>query len=230
MAAELSRSPPAATLIPRAVSRDSPATPESFPAHRAEVIRLPVGLSDEGIVHGLKNGDREAAAQLFDRYAEHLRRVLVRVLGPDPEIPDLLQDVMVAALGSINRLDDARALRAWLTRIAVFTARVRIRRRTRWRFLRFVAPEELPEQGVEPHDAPASETLRATYRVLEKLDSDERIAFALRFLHGMELTEVAHAASVSLATIKRRLSRAQLRFQELARSEPSLDDWLGGLS
>jgi RNA polymerase sigma-70 factor (ECF subfamily) len=210
------------------VSRDFPATPEAFPAHRAEVIRLPVGLTDEAIVLGLRGGDREAAAQLFDRYAEHLRRVLVRVLGPDPEIPDLLQDVMVAALGSIDRLDDPRALRAWLTRIAVFTARVRIRRRTRWRFLRFVAPEELPERGIDPHDAPASETLRATYRVLERLEPDDRIAFALRFLHGMELSEVAHAAQVSLATIKRRLTRAQERFQDLAKAEPSLGDWLEG--
>jgi len=211
------------------VSRDSPATPEAFPAHRAAVIRLPVGLTDEAIVQGLREGDREAAAQLFDRYAEHLRRVLVRVLGPDPEIPDLLQDVMVAALGSIERLDDPRALRPWLTRIAVFTARVRIRRRTRWRFLRFVAPDDLPEPGIDPHDAPASETLRATYRVLSKLEPDDRIAFALRFLHGMELTEVAHATRVSLATIKRRLNRAQDRFQELAKSEPSLGDWLGGV-
>jgi RNA polymerase sigma-70 factor (ECF subfamily) len=211
------------------VSRDSPATPEAFPARQAEVIRLPVGLTDEAIVHGLRARDRESAAQLFDRYAGHLRRVLVRVLGPDPEIPDLLQDVMVAALGSIDRLDDPRALRAWLTRIAVFTARVRIRRRMRWRFLRFVAPEELPEQGIDPHDAPASETLRATYRVLEKLQPDDRIAFALRFLHGMELSEVASAAQVSLATIKRRLSRAQQNFQELAQEEPSLGDWLGGL-
>jgi RNA polymerase sigma-70 factor (ECF subfamily) len=194
------------------------------------VIRLPVALTDEAIVQGLRVSDRGAAAQLFDRYAEHLRRVLVRVLGPDPEIPDLLQDVMVAALGSIGRLDDPRALRAWLTRIAVFTARVRIRRRTRWRFLRFVAPDELPEPGIDPHDAPATETLRATYRVLERLVPDDRIAFALRFLHGMELTEVAHATDVSLATIKRRLNRAQQQFQKLAQAEPALEDWLGGSS
>jgi RNA polymerase sigma-70 factor (ECF subfamily) len=200
----------------------------AFPARRAEVIRLPVGLTDEAIVLGLQAGDREAAAQLFDRYADHLRRVLVRVLGPDPDIADLLQDVMVAALGSIDRLGDPHALRPWLTRIAVFTARVRIRRRTRWRFLRFVAPEELPEPGVEPHDAQASETLRATYRVLGKLRPDDRIAFALRFMHGLELAEVAHASQVSLATIKRRLSRAQTHFQELAGNEPSLKDWLGG--
>ncbi len=209
------------------MTRDSRANLELYTARGAEVIRLPLGGSDEAIVHGLKAGDREAAAQLFDRYAGHLRRVLARVLGPDPDIPDLLQDVMVSALSSIQRLDDPRALRSWLTRIAVFTARVRIRRRTRWRFMRFVAPEELPEPGVDPHDAPASETLRATYRVLGRLDADDRIAFALRFIDGMELTEVAQATSVSLATIKRRLSRAQLRFRELAGDEPALLEWLG---
>lgn len=210
------------------MSRDHRANQPLRNERRAEVIRLPLGGSDESIVFGLRNGDRQAAAELFDRYAEHLRRVLVRVLGPDPEIPDLLQDVMVSALASIDRLGDPRALRAWLTQIAVFTARVRIRRRTRWRFMRFVAPEELPERGVEPHDALATETLRATYRVLERMGSDERIAFALRFIDGMELTEVAQASRVSLATVKRRLNRAHTQFQELAKSEPALADWLGG--
>ncbi len=94
--------------------------------------------------------------------------------------------------------------------------------------MRFVAPEELPERGVEPHDALATETLRATYRVLERMGSDERIAFALRFIDGMELTEVAQASRVSLATVKRRLNRAHTQFQELAKSEPALAEWLGG--
>jgi RNA polymerase sigma-70 factor (ECF subfamily) len=74
----------------------------------------------------------------------------------------------------------------------------------------------------------AGEALRATYAVLEQLAVDERIAFVLRFIEGMELKEGAVACSVSLATFKRRLARAEERFTELARSSPVLRDWLEG--
>ncbi|MEZ4313044.1 MAG: sigma-70 region 4 domain-containing protein [Polyangiaceae bacterium] len=64
--------------------------------------------------------------------------------------------------------------------------------------------------------------LEATYAVLGELPADERIAFALRFIEGMELTEVAASCGVSLATIKRRIGRAEGRFVEKARRHPIL--------
>ena len=53
-------------------------------------------------------------------------------------------------------------------------------------------------------------------------------AFALRFVDGMELTEVAAACETSLATIKRRLARAGARFEAAARRQPVLEEWLEG--
>jgi RNA polymerase sigma-70 factor (ECF subfamily) len=126
----------------------------------------------------------------------------------------------------VHRLVDPKALRAWLTQIAVFTARARIRRRVRGRILRFLPFAELPEPELPPADFEASQAMQAVYRVLGGLDTDQRIAFALRFMAGMELTEVAASCGVSLATIKRRLSRAQTNFVEAARHEPSLGEWL----
>ena len=193
------------------------------------VARLPLSGSDESLVAALREHRPDAAATLFDRYALHVRRVLARVLGPDPELLDLVQDVFVTALESIRKLDEPRALRAWLTQIAIFSARTRIRRRMRWRFLRFVPSEELPELALDAVDHDGSEALRAVYRALAQLGADDRIAFALRYIDGMELGDVALACRVSLATIKRRLSRAQLAFRAAARAEPALTDWLGAM-
>jgi RNA polymerase sigma-70 factor (ECF subfamily) len=177
-------------------------------------------------VRAFRVGEPHAGAALFDRHASHVRRVLARVLGPDPELSDLVQDVFVAAISSLHRLEDPSALKAWLTRMAVFTARGRIRRRVRWRFLRFVSEDELPEPVAPEIDAEGSEALAAVYRVLNSLPTDERIAFALRVFDGMELTAVATACGVSLATIKRRLASANRRFSALAWQEPVLVDWL----
>jgi RNA polymerase sigma-70 factor, ECF subfamily len=192
------------------------------------VARLPRPQSDEALVAALRESRSDAAATLFDRYAVHVRRVLARVLGPDPDILDLVQDVFVTALESIHKLEEPRALRAWLTQIAIFSARTRIRRRMRWRFLRFVPSEELPDVALDAVDYDGSEALRAVYRALAQLNADDRIAFALRYIEGMELTDVAGACQVSLATIKRRLSRAQSNFREAAGPEPALAQWLGG--
>jgi RNA polymerase sigma-70 factor (ECF subfamily) len=204
---------------------DAQAVAELVPLRRSQG-ELPAPESDELLVLSLRARHPDAGTQLFDRYAPHVRRVLVRVMGPDSEILDLVHDVFVTALESVHRLVDPKALRAWLTQIAVFTARARIRRRVRGRVLRLLPFSELPEPELPPADFEASESMRAVYRVLALLDADQRIAFALRFVAGMELTEVAASCGVSLATIKRRLARAQSTFVTAAHREPALAEWL----
>jgi len=186
--------------------------------------------SDEALVSALREGHPEAAAAIFCRYGVYVGRVLARVLGPDPELVDLAQDVFVVMLESITKLDEARALQAWLAQIAVFSAKKRIRGRRRWRrLLDFVPSQELPEQPQAAVDYEGSEALLAVYRALARLDADDRSAFALRFIEGRELTDVAGACQVSLSTIKRRIDRARSSFQEAARPEPALAEWLAGV-
>jgi RNA polymerase sigma-70 factor (ECF subfamily) len=134
----------------------------------------------------------------------------------------------VQAIGSLPRLEDPEALKGWLTMIAVHVARKAIARRARRSWLWFLPADELPE--VASVDAPGEvrDALRATYAVLDCLPVDERIAFALRYIDGMELTEVAAACETSLATVKRRLARAGARFEAGGRKEPALEIWLEG--
>jgi RNA polymerase sigma-70 factor (ECF subfamily) len=194
----------------------------------ANVIRLPVVGQDAAIVKALRARHASGTAGLFDRYHGHVRRVLVRVLGPDPELSDLVQEVFLAAINAIDGLDRAESLRGWLGSIAVFTARGRLRRRRRWRFLHFLPPDELPDIADERASLEVGQALRATYRVLDRLPVDERVVFALRFIDGMELNEVAEASDLSLSTVKRRLTKATTRFAALAQREPALIDWLNG--
>src|SRR4029450_12847593 len=129
-------------------------------------------------------------------------------------------------MDSSKHLDEPSSLRGWLGGIAVFTARAKMRRRTRWRIIELRPSEELPDVEQPSTPPEVDEALRATYRVLEKLPTDERIAFALRFIDGMELTDVARTSRVSLSTIKRTLAKAQHRFLKLAEREPSLGEWI----
>jgi RNA polymerase sigma-70 factor, ECF subfamily len=198
---------------------------KSLENRSAQILRLPRASSDEELVASLREGTSPAGQALFDAYGGYIRKVLMRTIGPDPELSDLVQDVFLMALESLSKLQDPRALRGWLAQIAVFRARRCLRRRKQWRILKFFAPEEMPPGRAVQPDLEASEALRATYRLLASLSVDEQIAFTLRFVEGMDLGEVAATCGVSLATTKRRLSRAETRFVELARREPSLAEW-----
>lgn len=207
----------------------APSDASEPPARMGEVVTLPVRRaaakrSDAELVQGALSGDPAAAGEIFDRHAPRVRRVLARILGPDGDLQDLVQDVFVFALRDLDKVRDRDALGSWLTGVAVHTARRAIRKRTRWRWIRFFAPEDVPEAPSDGHDHEASEALVATFRILGRLPADERIAFSLRFLDGMELTEVAAACEVSLATVKRRLRRAEDAFRAAAAKEPALSD------
>jgi RNA polymerase sigma-70 factor, ECF subfamily len=200
------------------------------PDHGGAVVR-PLGVvSEEALVEGLRARNADAIASFCERYSAHVLRVLGRLLGADRELPDLHHDVFVRALRAVHTVQDAGALKGWITTIAVNVARSVIQRRAARRWLRFLPWDEVPEpparSGVD--DVEHVEALRSAYAILDAMPTDERIAFALRIIDGMELTEVAAACGVSLATIKRRIARAEQRFVEAARQEPTLVEWLEG--
>lgn len=174
-------------------------------------------------MEALKARDPLAWGSVFEAHAPRVRRTLVRALGSDQDVADLVQDVFVSAISGIDALREPRALAMWLTRIALFTAGGRIRSRVRAR--QFAREMELVSPAHTPEYA-GTDVARATYSALDRLSTDERFAFVLRFLEGMTLTEIAQAMDVSVPTVKRRLERAKERFARRAASEPVLAEHL----
>jgi RNA polymerase sigma-70 factor (ECF subfamily) len=188
---------------------------------------MAVPLSDAALVVALRDGRVDAPSLLFERYGSYVERLIVRVLGLDSEVPDLINEVFARALERIEQLDEPSALKSWLGSVALFTAKGCLRdRKSRRRFLGFFAPEELPEVPVMPASAEVSLALVRTYQVLDTFPAEERIAFALRFIDGMGLGEIAAMMGLSVGTIKRRLTKAEARFVALAQREPLLRERL----
>lgn len=202
---------------PREEARDSGILPGSPENERDEE-------DDTDLIHALRTRSPRAGDLLVDRCRAHVERVLYRVMGRTDALADLTQDVFLAVLEGIDSLREDARFRGWLTQVIVFVARGAIRKRRRKWWLVFT--DAVPEQNSEQADSESSEALRAVYDVLDKMDPDDRIAFALRKIDGMELTEVAAACAVSLATIKRRLVRAEASFLGLAADRDVLAPWL----
>ncbi|WP_181197846.1 RNA polymerase sigma factor [Enhygromyxa salina] len=184
--------------------------------------------SDNVLADALRAGDGMAVARLFDLYGRHVERVLIRTVGRDGEMEDMVQDVFLGAYRSGHNYqgNDAQ-LKAWISRIAVFTARGYLRKRKRRWWLRSADPGQMPEQNSKEPSPHTSEVLRRTHLALDQMDADLRIPFALRELESMELAEIAQACECSVSTVKRRLARARKAFDRLAKKDPILSDWLG---
>ncbi len=183
-------------------------------------------LAPADLVAAVRNGDDWARASLYDRFAPEIARVLHAVLGPDQEIADLIQETFLEVFDGIGTLRDDGALAGWMRQIAVNTARSCIRKRQRLRWLHVLGLGGVPEPAAHAAPPEAREAIAETYRVLGALPTDLRVAFSLRHIEGLELTDVAAACQVSLATIKRRLATAEAAFLIRARRSGKLDEWL----
>lgn len=195
----------------------------------AGVVRaLPQVRDDHALVEGLRAGEAWARAALFDRYAPDVERILRRILGYElhTDMADLVHDTFVQVLSSLENLRDAGALRGWIQSIAAHTAYRTIRARRVRRWLRFWEPSELPEVAIEGVDPDVREAFRRTYHALDRLPAEERVAFVLRHVEGMDLGQLAETCRVSLSTIKRRLARAEARFTRAAQRDEVLKHWL----
>jgi len=202
---------------------------ESSEVRRAQATHHGGYASEELLVEALKRRETRAFEELCRRHIGRVRIVLYRVLGSDSEVQDLAQEAVLCAMKAAPKFrGNASQLGAWLTSIAVNTARDNLRRRTLVR--RFFSRDEdaADEAPAQLASVEQIQTVKRTYRVLSQMSADDRIAFSLRVIDKMTMEEVARACDVSVSTAKRRVEKARKRFSILAQRDPNLRELLEG--
>jgi RNA polymerase sigma-70 factor, ECF subfamily len=182
---------------------------------------------DATLVAGVLAGQPGAAGRMWDRYAPLVRRVLRRMLGP-VDVEDGVQDTFLRLFRDLRSLREASALRSFLIGITLHVAKSELRRRRAKRWLLFsddgVLAEADARSEAERHE-PRAAILRL-YEVLDRVSDDRRTVFVLRFVEGLELSELSEVLDCSLATTKRRVADAARRVSILAASDPMLAPYL----
>jgi len=178
------------------------------------------------LIQALRSGHPGAAAAFYDQHSAHVYKILRSTLESESDVPDLLQEVFIRALDSIDDLEEPDLLRSWLASIAVFTARAHFRRIARRRLLDAFSPEKTRSMEMAPPSSEARFALREIHQVLDTMPVDERMAFVLRIIDGMTLPDAAQACRTSLATFKRRLARAEKQFLAAVAKRPTLKQCL----
>jgi RNA polymerase sigma-70 factor (ECF subfamily) len=179
---------------------------------------------DASIARLLIEGDPRAPRAAWQRFAPMVHRLLKRAFGPRQEIDDLVQEVFLTLFARVHTLREPQAIRAWVISITAHTIRHELRRRAALRWLHFGAPADACAAAA---DLDSREAVVRLYGILDRLGSNDRTVFVLRFLEGLDLTDVSQALGVSLATTKRWAARAWRRVVDSARRDDALFVYLG---
>ncbi len=175
----------------------------SFPLKSSEA------LGDEELVRRALAGDRWGREMLYRRHAATLLAMTIRLLGNRVEAEEIVQDTFVTAFERLETLRDPAAVGGWLGQIAVNLVRRRFRK---LRLLRFLGldrgADDATLEALADVALPADERaeLALVDRKLGAMKPEVRLAWTLRRVEGLELTEVASMAGCSLATAKRRIA------------------------
>jgi RNA polymerase sigma-70 factor (ECF subfamily) len=194
----------------------------------ARLILLPgTALSDADdatLAHALIAREPQAPRVLWQRFAPMVFRMLKRTLGPGHDLEDLAQEVFLCVFEKVRGLREPKALKAFVISVTVLTARHELRRRwvRRWVRLSRTTDAAETEVVVTTPDTDAREALQRFYKILDRVNVNDRTVFVLRYIEGLELTEVAAAVGLSLATTKRRLTRVWSRVVLLVERDPLL--------
>lgn len=183
----------------------------------------PKQASDAELVLLARSGSRPALEALFRRHARVAHGLAYRLLGRRDEAEEVAQDALAASFRSLHQLREPERFSSWLRGICVRKCRSRIRNLKVRRRLGFVDAEPLDLTDFASPDV-SPETLaelRMLARCMESLAVEEQMALVLVRVEGMTLPDVAEHLGKSLATVKRRLARAEERLKKLRR-EPSV--------
>ena len=197
------------------------------PAGGPVVLRLPDPSNDGELVRRAVGGDRWSREVLYRRHASYLLGLSTRLLRSRFDAEEIVQETFIAGFERLSTLREPEALRVWLGQIAVNLVRHRLRR---LRLARLVGLDRGTEEAtLEALAAPGlpPETraeLALVDRALARLRADLRIAWMLRQVEGLELTEVAAVCGCSLATIKRRLADADAAVRKHVSFSPAAAD------
>src|SRR5437763_1562499 len=88
-------------------------------------------VSDEAVVERVLAGDTGLSEILIRRYNQRLYRVARSILRDDAEAEDVMQEAYVRAYEHLNQFAGQAKFSTWLTKIAVYEALGRVRRRGR---------------------------------------------------------------------------------------------------
>jgi len=186
----------------------------------------------QALVAAARAGDASASRRLYRLFVARIFRSVRPFCASDAEAEDVTQDAFVRALSSLHRYSPREGTRfvAWLATIAFNFARrgARTRSRLEMRDEAGLASASDARAAVDGEETGAAldleRTKRALLTALEELPARDREIVTLRYAAELSVEEVAGAAGVSAANVRKICERRRrdllARIKEILGARP----------
>ncbi len=176
---------------------------------------LDLSIPDSEVVRRVLAGETELFEIIMRRYNQRLYRAARAILGDDSEAEQVMQEAYFLAYTHLAQFAEKAKFSTWLTKIAVYEALARLRRRSRFiDFDTFAESEKGKRMLSSAERTPEQKTLdnelkNLLERAVEELPEHYRSVLVLRDVEGLDTAETAECLSISVETVKTRLHRAR---------------------
>lgn len=185
----------------------------------------PADAEDAELVRRCRDGDELAFEMLFRRHEPRVSGLVHRMLGPSPDLEDLVQEVFLQVIRSLAGFRDEARFTTWLYRVTLNV--VLMHRRAKGRRPRLVDEEQAaPPPDPSPSAEAALETrlrIDAFYRLLGRLSDKKRAVFVLHELEGLTPARISEIVGAPVLTVRTRLFYARREIEQWLADEPALE-------
>lgn len=180
-------------------------------------------FDESAVSRGLREGDRNAWAALFDQFSARVWRYVARLIGGRAaDVSDIVQETFLSAARSARGFDSSQGtLWSWLSGIAHHVTAKYWREAERERRLHRLAaehqrsPASQPAAPADPLDcALAGEAIDLVRAALAGLTADYAFLLTARHLDGLSISDIQTLCGGTSDALRSRLTRARQAFRD----------------
>jgi len=175
--------------------------------------RTPPVRTDEALMLAFAGGERDAFADLFERYREPVWRFFRRRVPDQARADELAQETFLGLIQAASRYRPSAAFRSYLFGVA-FNVLMAWRRKARRQGEQEMAEIDPPVRAADP------DTVLWVRRALAGLDRMDREVLMLREYEQLSYDEIAGVLGVPVGTVRSRLFRARMALREKLGAAP----------
>lgn len=174
---------------------------------------------DRVLIWRSKRGDERAFDRIYDKYLDTMLTVALNLLGDMSEAEDVVQDVFVKLIETLDQFQLRGSLKAFLATCVANRARDQLKRK----MCKHRAGAALPENhapATEPLErAMLSEDLLRAQHALSQLPYEQKEVLTLKIHAGLSFRALAQQLALPLGTVQGRYRYGLERLRSLLNGE-----------
>ncbi len=178
-------------------------------------------LNEEKLIKLAKDGDKEAFANLIEKYKRMILSIAFCTAQNEHDAADMAQEVFVKLYRNINKFEGKSKFSTWVYRVAQNTCIDELKRIKRMMRLSSENEKTLGElEEQDPLTIPEEQLIKNEFNsfvqlLLKELSPLYQEILTLRYIDGLSYNEISEKLCCSTGTVKSRLYRGKRNMKKI---------------